>query len=257
MSGGDDGGGRQLKSVRRAFEIVEHLRASGPATLSDVAASLDVPMSTAHIHLSTLVETGYLVKVDGEYRCSLRFLETGGDLRDEMPLFEVAKAEVDDLQEQLGEIANLGTRESGYLVKLYKAEDETSIDDNAPIGHHFYLHTTAMGKAMLAQLPGDEVDAILDRRGLPQMTEGAIADREALTADLEAARERGYAVNDEEHFGGVRAVAVPIMSDSGEAIGSISLSGPVSRMDDERIGDEIVPALRDKRNVVELRLRQY
>ncbi|WP_231189097.1 IclR family transcriptional regulator [Haladaptatus sp. DYF46] len=257
MTKENDDGSRRLKSVKQAFDMIEYLRTDGPTTLSDVAQSLDLPMSTAHIHLATLVDSGYVVKSDGKYQCSLLFLRTGGELRDEMPLFRAAKNEVDNLQEKLGEIANLATIENGYMVQLYKSENAESIDDNAPLGDHFYMHTTATGKSMLAHLPQEDCEDILERRGLPRSTEGTIDDYEELMTDLETIRERGYSINRGEHFGGVCAAAVPIMSKNHSVLGAISLSGPISRMSDERIEDEISPELFDKKNIIELKLKQY
>ena len=252
----DGTGGRQLKSVARTFEIIEHLRTDGEATLSEVATAFDLPVSTAHIYLATLVESGYVIKEDGRYRCSLRFLQVGGELRDRMTLFRVAKDEVDNLQQEYGENANVGTREAGYMVQLYKSENRDSIDDNAPLGTHLHLHQTATGKAILAELPEDEVDRVIDLRGLPQSTAATIKTREELKADLEQVRERNYAINNGEHFPGVRAVAVPIVPKNESVVGAISISGPLSRMGQERIEDELAPSLFDKRNVIELKLVQ-
>lgn len=256
MTDTDEPGGRRLKSVSRAFEIVEYLRSNGDSTLSEVADTFDMPMSTAHIHLATLVESGYVIKTDGTYRCSLLFLRTGGELRDRMALFRAAKPEVNDLQQRLGENANVGTIENGYMIQLYKSENPESIDDNAPLGDHLYLHRTATGKSMLAQLSGAEVDEIIEWRGLPKSTAATINTREELREELEEIRERGYAINSGEHFAGVRAVAVPIISKDEAVVGAISLSGPLSRMGRERIEETLAPELFDKRNIIELKLTQ-
>lgn len=252
----EDGSPRRLKSVDRAFDIIEYLRTDGPATLSAVAEAMDMPMSTTHIHLTTLVENEYVVKSDDEYACSLRFLRTGGELRDDLPLFRAAADEIDDLPEQLGEYANVVTIEDGYMVQLYKSRNPSSIDDNAPLGSYLPLHATATGKAMLAYLPEEECETIIDRRGLHAETPETITDRVELLEELAEIQERGYSVNRDEHFEGVCAVAVPILSNSRDVIGAISVSGPSSRMGDERIDEEIVPALSDKRNIIELKIRQ-
>lgn len=255
-TGANETDGRRLKSVTRAFEIIEYLRAEGETTLSEVATALDLPVSTAHIYLTTLHESGYVVKEDGNYRCSLRFLQTGGELRDRMSLFRAAKDEVDELQQEYGENANVGTMEDGYMVQLYKSENRDSIDDNAPLGTHLYLHQTATGKSILAQLPEDDVDRIIDYRGLPQATAATIKTRGELKRELEQVRERNYAINNGEHFPGVRAVAVPIVPKNETVVGAISVSGPLSRMGEERIEEEVAPSLFDKRNVIELKLVQ-
>jgi len=251
-----DDASRRLKSVDRAFDIIEYLRVDGPATLSEVSEAMDMPMSTTHIHLTTLVENDYVVKPDDEYACSLRFLRTGGELRDGLALFRAAEDEIDDLPEQLGEYANVVTMEDGYMVQLYKSRNPSSIDDNAPLGSYMPLHATANGKAMLAHLSEEECADIVTRRGLHAETPETITDEAELFAALEEIRERGYAINRDEHFEGVCAVAVPILSKSRDVVGAISVSGPSSRMGDERIVEEIAPALSDKRNIIELKIRQ-
>jgi DNA-binding IclR family transcriptional regulator len=256
MTDGDTTG-RRLKSVDRAFDIIEYLRTDGSATLSHIANDFGMPMSTAHIYLSTLVENGYVIKEGGEYRCSLRFLRTGGELRDRMTLFQAAKAEVDDLQKRSGEIANVGTVENGYMVQLYKSENPESIDDNSPLGAHLGLHSTALGKAMLSQHSETELDRIFEQRGLSELTAQTITSRDALKDELTETRKRGYAINREEHFAGVCAVAVPIMSKESAVLGAISISGPLSRMDPERIEETLVPELLDKKNIIELKIKQY
>ncbi|WP_435156308.1 IclR family transcriptional regulator [Haladaptatus sp. DFWS20] len=256
MNNEEETAGQRLKSVDQSFRIIEYLRENGPVTLSKITDDLELPMSTAHVHLSTLVENEYVIKSDREYRCSLRFLHIGGELRDKFSLFQAAKDEVDELSDTLGEYANVGTIENGYMVQLYKSRNSSSIDDNAPLGSHLYLHSTGLGKAMLSQLSQERLNMILDLRGLPQLTPTTITDRQALEEELADIRDRGYAVNRSEHFTGVCAVAVPILSENNEVIGAISASGPISRMGNERIEDEIAPALFDKQNFIELKIKQ-
>jgi DNA-binding IclR family transcriptional regulator len=256
MTDGETAGGRRLKSVDRTFNIIEFLQEHGPMTLSEIADDFGLPMSTAHIHLSTLVGNGYVVKADGKYRCSFRFLRTGGELRDRLPLFQAAKNEIDDLQEILGEHANVVTIEDGYMIQLYKSENPESIDDSAPLGSHLYLHTTANGKAMLSRLQEAELNEVLELRGLPQLTAATITDRDELREELSDVRERGYAINRGEHFAGVCAVGVPITSKDQGVLGAISVSGPTRRMGAERIEDDIAPALFDAKNIIDLKIKQ-
>lgn len=255
----DDGnpGARRLKSVMQSFRIIEYLRERDGATLSEIATDLELPASTAHIHLSTLVESGYVVKIDDEYDCSFRFLATGGEMRDGLALYQAAKSEIDELRETLGEHANLTVEEDGYAVQLYKSESPDSIDDNAPLGRHLHLHSTATGKAILAERSADELDAIIEKRGLPAVTENTVTDQDDLLEQLEVINERGYSINRGEHFPGVCAVATSIISEPDGMIGGISVSGPLSRMGTDRIEDEIVPRLHNKKNIIELKIKQY
>lgn len=254
MTDADAGDVQQLKSVDRAFKVIEYLRANGPARLSEIAAEFDMPMSTAHVYLSTLCETEYVTKREQKYECSLRFLWTGGLLRDEIPLFQVAKSEIDDLQNDIGEHANVAIEQNWYMIQLYKSENPESIDDNASVGAHLHLHTTASGKAMLSRWSEEAIDELVRRRGLPKQTENTITDRDTLVSELEEVREQEYAINDAEHHHGVRAIGTPIISNSGDAIGAISVSGPLSRITTERIEDAIVPKIFNKKNIIELKL---
>lgn len=247
---------RRIKSVDRAFDIIDFVEEEGSSTLSEIADQLDIPVSTAHIHLVTLVHNGYLRKVDGGYRCSFRFLQTGGRMRDDMTLFRVAKPEIDELQEQTGEHTNIMVEEDGYIVQLYKSAGAETIDDDAPTGQYFYPHQTATGKAMLAQMSRDKVNAIIEELGLPASTEQTITDVTSLRDELDPIRERGYAINREEHYQGVYAVGTAIESEEDGVLGAISISGPLGRMGDDRIENELAPQLLTKKNIIELKLRQ-
>ena len=245
---------QRLKSVRRSFDVIEFLRTDGPATLSEIATAFDMPMSTAYVYLSTLVETRYVTETDGQYECSLRFLQTGSQLRNELPLYQAAKRELDELREAVDEHAVLGTEQNEYMVQLYKSESPASIDDRAPEGSHHPLHATAIGKAILSTWSEEDVDEFVREQGLPAETPNTITDRETLVTELAGIRERGYSVNDAEHHQGVRAVATPIVPNEGTAVGAIAISGPSSRIDEDRIDEEITPKLFHKKNIIELKL---
>ncbi len=105
-------------------------------------------------------------------------------------------------------------------------------------GEAVYLHNTALGKAILAHLPKERVEEIIDRHGLPSKTDRTITDKKELFETLEGVHERGIAFDDEERINGLRCVAVPIL-DNGKTIGAISVSGPKSRMDNERFREGI------------------
>jgi IclR family acetate operon transcriptional repressor len=257
MTTPDESGARGLKSVERSFDIIEYLRCGDGATLSEAADDLGMAVSTAHIHLTTLVDTGYVVKDDDTYRCSFEFLQTGGQRRDGLALYQAAKPELDELQDETGEHTNVTVQERGYSVQLYKSESPHSIDDDASLGDHFYLHLTATGKAILAEFSDERVAEVLDRRGMPALTDDTITDREVLYEELETIRERGYSINNGEHFPGVCAIGTAIFSEPDDAIGAISISGPRSRITYDRIEEELAPALLNKKNIIELKIRQF
>lgn len=253
-TGGSDYGNHQtIQSIHSAFRIVECLEDQGPSGVTALANRLDLPKSTAHVYLKTLDELGYVVNDGGTYRVSLKFLERGGRVRQAQRIYGAAKLEVDDLADETNELANLGTIENGQRVLLYKSEGGDAVHDNTPVGEFTYMHWSSLGKAIMAYLPVEAIDEIIDQHGLPKATDRSIGARDELLDDLERTRERGYALEDDERRLGMRAVAVPIRDDDSKIIASISVSGPKNRFGDERIENEIFQALESTANVIQLK----
>jgi DNA-binding IclR family transcriptional regulator len=116
------------------------------------------------------------------------------------------------------------------------------------------LQTTALGKTILANRPADEVDEIIERHGLPAVTERTITDRDELDECLATVRERGYAYDDEERIEGMRCVAAPVTDSTGRAVAAVSVSGPKSRMRGESFEETIPNAVLQTANVIEVNL---
>ena len=248
--------GNTLQGVERAFKIVNYLKENGPTTVSELKSAMDLPKSTAYIHLKTLHKTGYVYKEDHTYRLSLRFLEHGAAVRSQFDVYDVAKSEVNELAHETGEVANLGVEEDGRRVLFYNNEGGNAIYDNALTGEFTNMHWTSLGKAILAYSSREHVDEVIEEHGLLTATKHTITNRADLYEELDAIRDRGYAIEDEEHRANIRAVAVPILQDE-RAIAAISVSGPKTRFSDERIETELLESLRDKANVIELKLEHY
>jgi IclR family acetate operon transcriptional repressor len=246
-----------IQTVGKAFNIVEAVQELESPTLSEIASQVDLPKSTVHIYLRTLVAEEYLVERDGHYRIGLRFLKHGGFARRQLPIYQAAKEQVNKLAAQTGEAANLGVEEYGKRVLIYKVEEGAAVYDNAPTGEQVHMHLTALGKAILAHLPEYRVDEIVERHGLPVATEQTITDRNRLDEELATIRERGYSIEDEERRPGIMAVGAPIMDQEQDTIaGAICLSGPKTRIQ-ERMEGDIVDDIINAANVIELRYNHY
>lgn len=245
-------GGKRVKAVERSYRIALTLREGGTMRVKDVAEELDIPTSTAHVHLKTLESIGYVVRTETGYRSGLRYLQDGCIIRGNVSVYPIARPEVDNLAKDTGEVANLGIEETGQRVLLYQSEGSDAVYDNAPIGEYTNMHWTALGKAILAEFSREHVDEVVDRHGLPTETPNTIGDRESLHDALEAIREQGFALEDEERRNGIRSVAVPIKAED-HVLGSLSLSGPKERFNDERIAEELLPELKNRKNIVEVK----
>lgn len=233
---------RPVETVERAIEIVDFLKHNGPATVIEITEHLGCAKSTAHRHLKTLEANSFLVAEGDEYRLGIRFLDYGVVARDKYALYHEAKPRVDQLADETEEKIWCGVEEHGRSVHIYGAQGKHSVRTYARVGHRNYLHQHAAGKAILAHLPDERINEIVETYGLPEQTQHTITDADALWKEVETIRERGYAFNIEESVEGLHAVGAPITDEDDVAIGAISISGAANRLDGELLREEL-PAL--------------
>lgn len=243
-----------VRTTETTLSIIEELKTARTGRVTELADSLGLAKSAVHNHLNTLRNHGYVVKEGSQYRLSLKFLEIGGYLRHGMELFKTAEPQIDWLADQTDELANLLVEEHGEGVYLYRSKGEEGLDYDTFAGKRKYLHATSLGKAILAFLDEDRLEAIIDRHGLPAVTENTITDRAALYDDLEEIRAEGVAFDDGEATSGVRCVAAPVRSDE-RVLGSISISAPTNRMRGDRFTETVPDKVRRAANVIELNIK--
>ena len=255
---GEDRSDNRIQAVGTLFDVVEGLQELERAGVSELAEYLGRPKSTVHIYLATLVDQGYVMKEGDDYRTSLRFLELGGQTRKRMNIYEAARPEIDSLSRETGEVANFAIEEQGQRVLLYTSEPLEGVFDNSPTGQYTHMHWTALGKALLSQLPDERIDAIIDEHGLPEATKNTITDRDALFEELETIRESGYSIEDEERREGIKSVAVPVQVTEGDSpVSAVSISGPRRRIGEDEIEGSFLDAIMDTVNVIELKNKHY
>jgi len=248
--------GRRVQAVQISCNILEALREMDGAGVSELADRLDRSKATIHSHLATLVDNELVVKHDDSYEISLRFVDIGEYAKNRIDIYEVAKDEVDRLAEETGEVAQFMVEEHGRGVYLHKASGENAIQTASHTGNRKDLTCTALGKAILSQLPADRVDEIIDRHGLPQRTENTVSSREELFDALETIQEQGVAFDDEEILQGLRCIAAPIQHPTGDIHGAISISGPTSRFKGDRFHEELPEVVKGAANVIEVNATQ-
>jgi DNA-binding IclR family transcriptional regulator len=243
-----------VKAVRTSFRVIEALMTLDGATVSELASSLDLPSSTVHDHLKTLETEQYVVRDGSEYRIAVRFLELGGYARVRKKPYQVAAPEVKKLAEQSGEHANLMIEEHGLGVFVCVEKGKNALSLDTYEGMRVHLQTTGLGKAILAHLPRERVDAIFDQHGLPTVTSQTKTDRDELHEEFERIRTRGYAFDEEERIDGVCCVAVPVFDDQGTVLGAISVSTPSAKLRSEQFREELPRQVLSAANVIEVNL---
>lgn len=221
---------RGLKTPKVSFEIIKILKEEDGAGVSRIAERFGRPVSTVHGHLTTLKQCGYVIQEGNEYNLSLKFVDLGNYVVNRTQAYKIADTYTEKVAEKTGCRSIFAVEENGRGVYISRNSGEHSRWSHEQIGNRFYLHTTAAGKAILAHLSRTRVKEIIDRWGLPKQTEDSITDEDELMEELQEVREAGIGFNREEEVSGVRAVSVPLVSDSGKIIGALSANGPANQL---------------------------
>ncbi|MFC7205384.1 IclR family transcriptional regulator [Haloferax namakaokahaiae] len=249
------GSPRTLKTVSRAFDVIRALEELDGARVTELATHLDLSKSVVYNYLSTLRSERFVVKEEDTYRLSLQFLLVGEYVRYQNILYRIGKSELEELAAKTGEYAHLATEQHGLGINLYKVRGEKAVGADYQVNklqQADYLHFSATGKAILAHLPRERVNWIVDQYGLPAKTDRTITDREHLFEELETIRDRGYSLNDEEEITGLQAIGAPVTNRHGRVLGSISVSGPVRRMKQPDYHERIIESVVNTANVIEV-----
>lgn len=234
------GGG--VQSVERVFELLELITdAGGEVSLSELSSSTDLPLPTIHRLLRTLVTKGYARQLPNRrYALGPRLIRLGEGANKQ--LGALARPQLKHLVDSLGETSNMAVLDSDMVIYIAQVPSPHSMRMFTEVGRRAHTHDTGVGKAILAQLSNDAVRSIVARAGMPTPTDKSLKTIDALLAELDLIRERGYSVDEQEQELGVRcfAMAVP----NAPTPSAISVSGPVSRVD-ERFAEKAVPLLRE------------
>ncbi|WP_116102903.1 IclR family transcriptional regulator [Amycolatopsis thermalba] len=227
---GRDGG---VQSLRRAFELLELLAdTGGEASLSELAATSGLPMPTIHRLIRTLVQLGYVRQnTNRKYALGARLIRLGEHAS--MQFGTWARPLLAELVEATGETANLAVLERDEVVYVSQVPSKHSMRMFTEVGRRVLPHGTGVGKAILSQLPPEDVRALLDRTGMPAYTEHTFTDPDELLAHLTQVAAQGYAVDESEQELGVRCVAVPLTGTPAPA--AVSVSGPSGRLTREAV----------------------
>lgn len=237
-------------SVRVLEGIIE---LDGEAGITELATHLSLAKSTIFKHLNTLERNDLVVEHNEKYRIGLRALEFGGYAQRYDGVYDTAYPQVRELADETGELANLMFEESGKGVYVYTAKGDRAVDIDTQTGRRVYLHSTGMGKAILATLPDERVKEIIETQGMPEATDHTITDEDALFDELEDIREKGIAYDREESVEGMACIARPLAT-HGARNAAISITGPVSRLKSGNQEETVRTLLNQAGNIIELNL---
>lgn len=231
--------GGQVQSLGRALSILERLADADGMTLTDLAQSVGLAPSTTHRLLTTLQQRRF-ADFDEEYGVwviGVGAFNVGNAFLRNRRIVTLGRPVMRRLMEDVGETVNLAVEDQSELVYVTQFESHAPMRAFFRPGRRAPMHASAVGKAMLAEMDDAKVTDYLHRKGMPRFTDKTIVDPAALRAELQQVRERGWAVDDEEHTVGMRCVASTIHNEHGEVIAGVSVSGPSVRVTETRLGE--------------------
>lgn len=222
-----------VQSLARAFGLLELIAdVGGEAGVTELSARSGLPLATIHRLLRTLHDLGYLHQTPSRsYTLGPRLIRLGESAS--LRIGSWAAPVLADLVERFQETANLAVLDVDHAVYVAQVPSPHSVRMFIEVGARVPLYCTGVGKALLAQLPDDRVEAYLAGSALLAVTPVTITDPERLRAELATIRERGYAVDDGEREVGVRCVAAAVLG--APTASALSVSGPQGRVGDDKV----------------------
>jgi IclR family KDG regulon transcriptional repressor len=240
-----------VRAVERAMQILsafddEH----ADRGVSEIAQVTGLHKATTHRIMMTLLGCGFLERTgNGErFRIGLRVAQLGLGALQRLDVRRAALPYMEQLVERFQETCDLGILDRGSVLYVEVVHSEHSLTIAARIGRRLPAYCTASGRVFLAFLPLEVAEPILNAP-LTACTAKTITSPARLREELEATRQRGYALDDEEFEEGIRAVSAPIRDIEGNVIAALSMPGPTNRMPPQRV-PEIVDALVEAANAI-------
>jgi DNA-binding IclR family transcriptional regulator len=222
-----------LETLARGLAFLEmFVEETGGLTVTEAARRMGGDLTSAYRMVRTLEELDYL-REDGvtkRYKLGTKILAFGIRQLESLELRDVAMPHLRDLAEETGETVSLAVLGGGQAVVIERIESKQRVVIRGHVGWTFPLHTTSLGKALLAFEPESDVPDVLERNRAATGVRMKRAELAALNKELRTIRKNGYALNDEQSAAGLRAVAAPIRDFRGEVVASVNVGGPTMRI---------------------------
>ncbi len=228
-----------IRALDKGLTVLKQLSRGGAVTLTELSEQIDMPPSSTHRILATLQEQGFADLDDAtqQWSIGIEAFRAGSAYLVRSNLVEAAMKTMRRLMEETGETANLAIADAGDVVFIAQVETHNPIRAFFRPGSRGPLHSSGIGKALLASMPTDKANGIIDASLLEQHTPKTLSTPEVLNADLTAIRARGWSLDNEERYLGMRCVAATIYNAYGEPVAGISVSGPTVRFPDAGLED--------------------
>jgi DNA-binding IclR family transcriptional regulator len=225
-----------VQSVERSLGLLEAIAScENGIRIKDLAEQEKLNLSTAHRLVSLLEYKGYVEQEpeSKKYFLGMKVLQLQGYLFKSRRLNEVAAQELKRIVHSLGETTHLAVLSEGEVVYIESLEGVGSVISRAPIGRKVQIYSTALGKALTAWKPQEEVERILQKTEMAAKTPNTITDSETYLKELSKVKLNGYAVDRQEHSMISCCIAAPIRDHRNEVVAAVSVSCPAHDFTEE------------------------
>jgi IclR family transcriptional regulator, KDG regulon repressor len=227
-----------IASVQRALDILNLFEGSrAELGNGEIARLLDLDPGTASGLIATLKVNGYLDQnpINRKYRLGLKLVERASALVDQLDLRKLAAIHLEELRSWCDESINLAIRDGQEVVYIERFFGGHALGIRSELGKRAPVHSTALGKAILAFSPRQEIQNFIDRCNFNPVTGNTITDPDQFLQELERVRKTGYAIDEEENEIGGRCVSAPVFGFEGVPVAAVSISVPIQRLPREKV----------------------
>ncbi|MBA2945516.1 IclR family transcriptional regulator [Streptomyces himalayensis] len=226
-----------MKSVTRSLRILEAVAQHQPVTVGELTKLFGLPKSTVQRTLVTLAEAGWLRANRSDttrWEIGARVLAVRPAALQGSSLFAAAREPMIRLRDRVNETIHLAVPDAlQCMVVVDRVDSDHAVRTFHNVGDTSPLHATAVGRAILSQLPKRDVEELI-AQGLERFSDTTPADPDELRAELDRIRTDGYAINRNQYRPGVCALAAPVLDESGTPLAAVAISMPDSRYDEDR-----------------------
>lgn len=238
-----------VEAIERAVRILDAFNVDRPELgVAEVARILGLKRSTAHRALVTLEMGGILrqTPVAQKYTLGPKVLHLAYILQTQLSVPNIALPHMRSLRDRFNETVALHLLVDGHeRVVVQQVESTHDLRRTyRDIGKVLPLYAGSPGKLLLAFMPPEEVERVIDETGLRPYSPITTTDPARLRRELGVIRQQGYAMSHGEHSPGIASISCPILNQEGQVVAAINISGPLARLPEARLL-ECLPQIRE------------
>lgn len=234
-----------VRSVERGLAALRCFTVENPSrTVSELAAETGLSRAVARRIVITLQQLGYVGTDGREYFLLPRVLELGYAYLSSSGFSEVARPHLEEMNRAIGEACSVGVLSDRDVIYVARAQSRRVMTMSLGIGARLDALPTAVGRVLLAGMPDDEIQRLLEAAPILAHTSLTVTDAGRLMELIREIREQGWAISDQELEIGIRTASAPILSEDGTVVAAVNVATHSSRISLAELADEVLPQVR-------------